>query len=450
MNPVVQKHFRQGPGASRALATALVALAFLGAGVGSGAAAAETAAATPAPAPQGAGVLTGVVSAPGGIVVRDATVRVTELHREVLVDQTGEFRVEGLTPGTYLVEVLSPRWGQTARRIEVASDGETRFDVELNLAFHHEAIIVSARTDARTLNELTQPVSVLSGQDLRIRDDATIGETLAQQPGISSTGYAPGASRPIIRGLEGPRIRVLEAGIGTLDVSDTSPDHSVSFDPLSVEQAEIVRGPATLLYGSNAVGGVVNVLSDRIPTVKSDRAFRGSADLFAGSVADYWGGRAAVEAGTGPLRFHGDFTKRKTDDYSIPGYAWSEALRAAEEEEGDHDEEEGHDEEEEGHDEEEEESPFGTLPNSDVDSQGGSAGLSFVGNRGFIGASFTGFDSEFGIPPRGSRPPRRGRSRGRGTRRGRPRRGRRGSRRRRRGRGGSDTPRPQATAHRPE
>jgi iron complex outermembrane receptor protein len=333
----------------------------------------------------GSATLVGTVAAPGGIVVNDATVEVTELHREIPVDDTGAFRVENVPPGRYLIQVTSPRWGRAVRRIDVAPDQETRLEVELNLALHHEAVVVTARAESRSLNEQAQPVTVLSGQDLRIRDDATIGETLAQQPGVSSTGYAPGSSRPVIRGLEGARIRVLESGIGSLDVSDTSPDHAVSLDPLGVETAEVVRGPATLLYGSNAVGGVVNVLTDRIPRVKRDRTVNGSLDLFGGSVADYWGGRAALEAGSGPIQVHGDFLKRRTRDYSIPGYAWSEAVREAEE--GLHDEDEGV------------ESPLGVLPNSDLDSQGGSVGLSYVGSRGFVGASFTGYDTNFGVPP---------------------------------------------------
>ena len=331
-----------------------------------------------APAAEESVALVGMVQAPRGIVVGDATVLVTELHREVAVDETGAFRIEGLPPGQYLIQITSPRWGQAVRRIELRSGEETRLDVELDLALHHEAVVVTARTDERGLNELAQPVSVLGGAELRVRDQATIGDTLAHQPGVSATGYTPGASRPVIRGLEGSRIRVLEGGIGSLDVSDTSPDHAVSFDPLEVEQAEIVRGPATLLYGSNAVGGVVNVLTDRIPTVKAERPLRGSLDLFGGTVADSRGGRAAVGAGAGPVQVHADFLKRKTGDYSIPGYAWSEALRQAEEDE---------------------ESPFGVLPNSDVDSQGGSIGLSLVGNRGYVGGSFAAFDTQFGIPP---------------------------------------------------
>ena len=338
-----------------------------------------------APAVEGAATLVGTVQAPRGIIVGDATVVVTELHRAVTVDDTGAFRIDDLPAGEYLIQITSPRWGQAVRRIDLQPDQETRLEVELDLALHHEAVVVTARTDDHGLNELTRPVTVLSGDELRIRDQPTIGDTLAQQPGVSATGYTPGASRPVIRGLQGDRIRVLENGIGSLDVSDTSPDHAVGFDPLSVEQAEIVRGPATLLYGSNAVGGVVNVLTDRIPRVRGDRPMNGSFDLFGGTVADYWGGRAAVNGGAGPLRAHADFVKRRTRDYSIPGYAWSEALR--------------HRQDEERAGGEGASSPFGVLPNSDVDSQGGSVGVSLVGNRGFIGGSFTGFDSNFGIPP---------------------------------------------------
>lgn len=149
-----------------------------------------------------------------------------------------------------------------------------------------------------------------------------------------------------------------------------------------------MRGPATLLYGSSAVGGVVNVLQDTIPTVRNDRPLDGSLDLFGGSVSDYWGGRAAVKTGTGPLVVHADFSRRETGDYDIPGFAESDVLRELEEAE--------HEGEE--HEDEEGEEAFGTLPNSAVESTGASVGVALVGAPGFIGASFGGFDTLFGIP----------------------------------------------------
>ena len=124
---------------------------------------------------------------------------------------------------------------------------------------------MTAQSGARALSDVAQPVTVLTGEELASRTAPTLGETLASQPGVSSTYFGPGASRPVIRGLGGDRIRVLEHGVGAGDASSTSPDHAVSIEPVAAETIEVVRGPATLLYGSSAVGGVVNVLDGRIP-----------------------------------------------------------------------------------------------------------------------------------------------------------------------------------------
>src|SRR5262249_32834692 len=113
--------------------------------------------------------------------------------------------------------------------------------------------------------ELVTPVSVLSGQQLLQQRRSTLGETLNGLPGVSSTYYGPNASRPVIRGLDSDRIRILQNGTGVLDASSLSFDHAVAVDPLVIERAEVVRGPAALLYGGSAVGGVVNVIDNRIP-----------------------------------------------------------------------------------------------------------------------------------------------------------------------------------------
>ncbi len=116
----------------------------------------------------------------------------------------------------------------------------------------------------------------------------------------------------MIRGLGGDRIRVLEDGVGAGDASSTSPDHAVSIEPVAAETIEVVRGPATLLYGSSAVGGVVNVLDDRIPDRAPDHTLGGTLDLLGASVNDEWSGGASLKAGAGPLVFHGGFARRKT------------------------------------------------------------------------------------------------------------------------------------------
>src|SRR6185436_3302926 len=163
--------------------------------------------------------------------------------------------------------------------------------------------------------ELAVVTTVVDADRLRQQLQPTLGETLSQEPGVSSTFFGPGASRPVIRGLGGDRIRVLETGIGTGDASTTSPDHAVSLDPISAERIEIVRGPATLLYGSSAVGGVVNVIDSRIPNFVPEEPISGTVDLRAGSNADERLGNLSVTGGAGPMAFHLEGFKRKTGDY---------------------------------------------------------------------------------------------------------------------------------------
>ena len=115
-------------------------------------------------------------------------------------------------------------------------------------------------------SQLASPTTVLEGDNLTLQQQGSLGETLNKQPGVSSSYFGPGASRPIIRGLDGDRIRILRNGVGALDASSLSYDHAVPLDPVNVERIEIVRGPAALLYGGNAIGGVVNTFDNRIPT----------------------------------------------------------------------------------------------------------------------------------------------------------------------------------------
>lgn len=139
-----------------------------------------------------------------------------------------------------------------------------------------ERVTVTANPFGLDELEMAQPATVLSGEDLRRRRAASIGDTLSREVGVHSSMFGPAAGRPIIRGLDGARIRVQENGIGTLDLSTISPDHAVSGESLTAERIEILRGPATLLYGSGAIGGLVNVVTPRIPQRRAD-GFSGPA-----------------------------------------------------------------------------------------------------------------------------------------------------------------------------
>lgn len=254
-----------------------------------------------------------------------------------------------------------------------------------------ERIIVQSSPLGQSLGEAILSTTVLSQDELERRVSSSIGETLRREAGVSSTFFGPAASRPVIRGLSGDRIRVLDSGIGSIDASATSDDHAVAVESAIAERIEIIRGTATLLYGSSAAGGVVNVFDGRIPDFIPENGFEAGAryqhstadngDEVAGAVnAKLWSFDA------GDVVLHLDGFKRNTDDYEIPGFAESERLRAAEEEG------------EEGEDHEEEEEAFGIVENSDIDSEGGAFGVSYLFDSGFIGFSGKLVDANYGVP----------------------------------------------------
>lgn len=249
---------------------------------------------------------------------------------------------------------------------------------------HHQIdqIVVTSAPLSRTVEELAQPVSVLYGDDLAKKQSTSIGETLSQEPGLSSTYFGPVSSRPVIRGQFGERVRVLSNGLDSLDASALSEDHQVAVEGLLAERIEIIRGPATLLYGSGAAGGLVNVVDTRLIEQPLDAAFSGGIAL--GGDTAIGNRDAAVRAhfGSEAIAFNADFFTRSTDNIEIPGFAESKVLREMEEEEGT----------------EEEEEAFGSVENTDSETSGGAVGASLIGDRGFFGVSVSLFDSEYGVP----------------------------------------------------
>jgi Outer membrane receptor proteins, mostly Fe transport len=249
-----------------------------------------------------------------------------------------------------------------------------------------EHLVVSASPYARSQSDLAQPTTVVAGRELLLNPASSLGELLAGQPGVSSTYFGPGASRPVIRGLGGDRVRLLTGGVGTFDASVISPDHAVSIDPLLIERVEIIRGPATLLYGGNAVGGVVNTIDHRIHTTRPDQPLHLRTEARASSVNDERSAGLVAEGGTPSVAWHVDAYRRHASDVDIPGFAETARRRAAELAEA---AEHGEDPPAEIH---------GHLPNTALTADGAAAGLSFFGDRGFIGFSFNGHNALYGIP----------------------------------------------------
>lgn len=220
--------------------------------------------------------------------------------------------------------------------------------------------VVSASALNSTQNEMINPAEVLQGEELIQRRDSTLGETLNGLPGVHSSSFGAGASRPVIRGLDGARVKVLSDGVETLDASTISPDHAVTSDPLFAERIEVLKGPATLLYGGGAIGGVVNVLDKKIPTQVPEKGYEGDLELRANTVANQGAGMFGITAGTGNFALRAEGSKRQDDEYRIPG------------------------------------SP-GRQEGSYNDTDSYSLGASFIGERGFLGAAYSEQNLRYGL-----------------------------------------------------
>lgn len=245
----------------------------------------------------------------------------------------------------------------------------------------YEEIIITGSPLNRSVDEAIAGVSVLAGNELAARLAGNLGETLKAEPGISSTYFGAGASRPIIRGQGGDRVRVLINGIGSIDASSASPDHAVAAEPAQAERVEVLRGAALLRYGSSGSGGIINVIDGRISDRLPD-GVDGAIRIGASSVDNGREVAAALDTALGAhIVLHLDGTVRESDDFRIPGQAESARLRALEDEE---------------HDEEDE--IFGRAENSAAKTVSVTTGLSYVGHRGFLGAAFHKFNADYGVP----------------------------------------------------
>lgn len=253
-------------------------------------------------------------------------------------------------------------------------------------------IIVTAPGPDRAADELIGNATAIDREEVLENLSSTLGDTLAYQPGVSTTFFGQGASRPVLRGLGAERVQVLTNGIGVIDASAASPDHQVSADGIDAEAIEILRGPAALAYGGQAIGGVVNVIDGLIVEELPEKPMSG--DLFGAynsvNEGSELAGRGQFVAGDFVLSLSA--SQRDFDNYDIPDFAESALLRALEEAEEGHDDDDDHEEEEEARD---------TVENSFLESQTLAAGLSWVGDNAFLGVAVRQQTGEYGLPGHG-------------------------------------------------
>jgi iron complex outermembrane receptor protein len=274
---------------------------------------------------------------------------------------------------------MSPALAVTAAIAALSTTGVTHADPTPPRNGDLHEIVVSATPFDRSPLEIAQPTIVLSGDDLRRDLGASLGETVARQLGVTGSYFGPNASRPVIRGLGGERVQMLQDGIEALDVSALSSDHAVSVEGIAADQIEILKGPATLLYGNGAVGGLVNVQTNRIHATLPARV-SGALELRGDTALGERTGAARLDLPVGPAAIHVDAFRRRTDDVRIPDYGPSRAEREELAAEG------------------EDFGPRGRIENSAGEAQGASIGASWIGSRGYVGVGYTRYETNYGLP----------------------------------------------------
>ena len=285
----------------------------------------------------------------------------------------------------------APAFGQQVASPEQRAGG-------LSDDFHNDDMIVVTAPYVEQLDILAG-TSVLSGDQLAEDLRGQIGDSLTGLPGVSSTSFAPGSSRPVLRGFQGPRVRVLTDGIGSLDASNTSVDHAVTIDPLTAQRVEVLRGPAVLLFGGDAIGGAVNVIDKRIPRDIPDDAVHLDAIGGYGSAADDWSIAGSVDVPLTPkLVIHADGSFRDTGDVRVPGYVLSPALRADVLADAAEEAEEGHLDEAAELTEAADQS--GRVANTASRTQTAGAGIAYIDDGGNLGFSVSYYDTDYGVPGR--------------------------------------------------
>jgi iron complex outermembrane receptor protein len=298
-----------------------------------------------------------LVNSLSGDPIAGATVTLEELRRDTTSAADGTFTFEGVAPGSYHLAVRAPGYSSRRTEVSLAATGTPRVDVPVDPELHFEEVL-SVSPEARSQFESFQPTSVLAGQELSKQLEMSLGATLERQPGVASRSFGPAPARPVVRGLDGDRVLILQDGQRMGDLSSQSGDHGVQINPAAAQRIEVVRGPATLLYGANAIGGLVNVITDEIPT-KPMMGSSGNFTLNLGTAANEAAAAGDVHVGNGTFALHLGGGGGRSGDVATP--------------EGD-------------------------LANSQSRNGFGNVGLSWTGAKSYVGGNYGYDDTKYGIP----------------------------------------------------
>lgn len=299
-----------------------------------------------------------------GEPVAGASVILLETGASTVADQKGEFQFKGVQPGRYHLHAqLESALQGASGAVEVAPAGTARVQLLLSFPTMNTQITVSAAGRPESAFDAIQSTHSLTVLELARAENiaAGLGEVLGNQPGtgIAQRGFGPGSSRPVIRGFDGDRVLIMADGLRTGSISSNSGDHAETFNPLSFDRLEVVKGPATLLYGSNAMGGVVNAVSGHAGFISHPDGVQGYLQGSAGTANAMAGGAAGFDYAHGPWRVWGGGNGSRTGDYSTP---------------------------------------TGVVENSRTRSENGYGGFGWFGERGFVSVGVRANDAKYGNP----------------------------------------------------
>jgi len=339
-----------------------------------------------------AATLSGTVSKDGK-PLSNVKIIIPSVNQNVTSDVDGNFVFDNINFGEYLLDIKGPNKNHFNIKVNFSENNPVNIDLS---SLNYEEIVVTANPLEHNVLKMTTPATILTEEDLVLSRSLSLEQTLNGVPGVNSGSFGAGSGQIIIRGQQGPRVSVLNNSITLQDAASVSPDHSITSEPLLAKQIEVLKGSATLLYGGGAIGGVVNVLDNIIPT-QSIEGIQGGVELrYSDSTLEERATVLSLEAGLSEnLMAHFSYFNSDTSDYEIPGFAESEILHESEEHDDDHEEDDHGDDHDGDHEEEE---AFGLLENTSVQSDGFNVGFSLINDNGFWGVSYSDFDRNYGIP----------------------------------------------------
>ncbi len=292
-----------------------------------------------------------------GTPLHNATVQIVQLKKTVQTDSNGEYKIDNVPAGRYTVLVHFDGFTDFTKSVVLQAGANETLDFALRITSLKEQVTVTASGVEQSTFDSFQSVSTVSADVISQRASTSIGEVLDGEPGVAKRSFGSGSARPVIRGFDGDRVLVAQDGVRTGSLGSQSGDHGEPVDPLGVERIEVVKGPATLLYGSNAIGGVVNAISNHENTAHD--GFRGYGTLLGGTANRQFGTSGGLEYGYKNFMAWGNGTFQNTQDYNTP---------------------------------------LGKIENSASRSKSGSFGSGYFADKGFFSATFSMDRRRYGIP----------------------------------------------------